>query len=171
MTIRQMTATVYILEGDKFLLIFHKKLRKWLPPGGHLDPNELPSEAALREAKEETGLEVELIPQENLWIDPRPNGRSVERPYMCLLEKIPAFGDQPPHEHIDFIYVGRPAGGTLICSEDLKSGECGKGQEIEGIGWFSLKELDELELDVDIFGDTLQIIKHLSQTINLFHLI
>lgn len=153
--IRQMTATVYILEADKILLIYHKKMRKWLPPGGHLDQHEPPSVGALREAKEETGLDVELITQENLWINPRPNGRSIERPYMCLLEKIPAFGDIPPHEHIDFIYVGRPVGGTLTYNEE----------ETEGLRWFSLDELEDLELDVDIFGDTLEIIKHLLNAI------
>ncbi len=42
-------------------LIFHRKLKKWLPPGGHIDPNEMPSETAIREAFEETGLEIELI--------------------------------------------------------------------------------------------------------------
>lgn len=38
------------------LLIFHKRLRKWLPPGGELLPNETPLEAAIRELAEETGL-------------------------------------------------------------------------------------------------------------------
>ena len=55
---RQFTATVYILEKDKVLLIHHRKLQKWLPPGGHMDPNETPAEAACREAFEETGLKI-----------------------------------------------------------------------------------------------------------------
>ena len=38
------------------LLIFHKRLQKWLPPGGELLPEETPQEAAIRELKEETGL-------------------------------------------------------------------------------------------------------------------
>ena len=61
---RQFTATVYILHEFKVLLIFHRKLFKWLPPGGHVDENELPSDTAIREAREETGLEIELVSQE-----------------------------------------------------------------------------------------------------------
>ena len=45
---RQFTTSVYILEEQKVLLIFHKKLQKWLPPGGHIEPNEAPPEAARR---------------------------------------------------------------------------------------------------------------------------
>ena len=132
---RQMTATVYILEKERVLLIYHKKLKKWLPPGGHLEPDELPSEGAIREAKEETGLEVELIPQENIWIEPRWNGKSFERPYMCLLEYIPEFNGYPAHEHMDLIYLGRPAGGEMKHN----------GDETDGLKWFTLEEIEELE--------------------------
>jgi 8-oxo-dGTP pyrophosphatase MutT (NUDIX family) len=39
-------------------MLKHKKLGKWLPPGGHIEPNELPDDAACREVLEETGLKV-----------------------------------------------------------------------------------------------------------------
>ena len=84
---RQFTATVYIIEAQRTLLIYHRKLQKWLPPGGHLEANETPPEAARREALEETGMEITFMMQENVWID-RWNARSFERPYLCLLEDI-----------------------------------------------------------------------------------
>ncbi len=140
---RQFTATVYIVENSRVLLIFHRKLSKWLPPGGHLDPNELPSTGAIREAREETGLEIALIPQENIWID-RWNAKSFERPYMCLLEEIPARPDQPAHQHIDMIYVGKPVGGAETCN----------WEETEGMRWFTLEEVEALESDVAIFEET-----------------
>ncbi|MCE5317881.1 MAG: NUDIX domain-containing protein [Parachlamydia sp.] len=146
--IRQFTACVYIIENQRVLLIFHRKMNKWLPPGGHLEPNELPSEAAKREALEETGLEIALIPQENIWID-RWNAKSFERPYLCLLEEIPARADQPAHQHIDMIYVGRPIGGT----ETLNV--C----ETDGLRWFSLDEIEAFGSDVEIFEETRQVLR------------
>lgn len=140
---RQFTATAYIIQQRRVLLILHKKLKKWLPPGGHLDPNELPSDGAKREAFEETGLEIEIIPQENVWID-RWNARSFERPFLCLLEEIPAINGMPAHQHIDFIYVARPVGGALRHSE----------HETDGIRWFSLSEIEELEDDKEMFVET-----------------
>ncbi|NMB66642.1 NUDIX domain-containing protein [Candidatus Woesearchaeota archaeon] len=50
-----------IVEKDKILLIHHKKLNKWLPPGGHIEKNETPDEAVKREIKEEINSELELI--------------------------------------------------------------------------------------------------------------
>ena len=147
--IRQFTATVYILDDERrqVLLVHHKKLEKWLPPGGHIDPNETPPEAAIREAKEETGLDVELIKQENIWID-RPNAKSLVRPYLCLLEEIPAHGDHPAHQHIDQIFIGRVVGGNSNHN----------GDEVHDMKWFSLDDLETLEPEVDIFDETLKTI-------------
>ncbi len=148
---RQYTATVYILQDDKVLLIYHKKYGKWLPPGGHLDENELPPHGAIREAKEETGLDIALIPQENVWVETRVNGGSFERPYLCLLENIPARPNEPAHQHIDFIYLGLPIGGK----------EEENFIETNGLRWFTLSEIEALKADEEIFGDTIQIIRQI----------
>lgn len=147
---RQFTATVYILSDEKVLLIFHKKFGKWLPPGGHLEENETPVEAVHREALEETGLEIELIPQENISIS-RWNATSMTRPYLCLLENVPAFGEEPPHQHIDMIYLAKPKSGTVQHNQS----------ESESIQWFSLEEILDMEGDEDIFEETRQTIQHL----------
>lgn len=145
---KQFTATVYILEENKVLLLFHPKLKKWLPPGGHLEDNELPPECAKREAQEETGLIIELIKDEHLWVD-RWNAASFERPWLCLLENIPPHGSQPVHQHVDFIYLGRPTGGFI--SEDHRAQQ--------PIRWFTLEEVLSLEPDRDIFVETQQTIQ------------
>lgn len=147
---RQFVATVYIIEDDRVLLVYHRKLCKWLAPGGHLNPNETPPEGARREVREETGLEIEFIPQENIWIN-RWNANSFERPFLCLLEEIPAFGQQPSHQHIDMVYVARPTGGLMIENE----------HETAGIKWFSLEEIGSLTPDVDIFVETQEVIYHI----------
>src|SRR6185436_11082971 len=58
---RHFVATGYVVRDGKTLLLYHKKLKMWLPPGGHIDEGELPEEAVLREIREETGLEAEVI--------------------------------------------------------------------------------------------------------------
>lgn len=146
---RQFTSSVYIIDNQKVLLIYHRKLRKWLPPGGHLDPCETPPEGARREAREETGLEIEFITQENVWVE-RWNANSFERPYLCLLEEIPAHGTQPAHQHMDFIYVARPVGGREI--QNMR--------ETEGLRWFTIEEIKSLKPDEDIFVETQHVIEH-----------
>ena len=147
---KHFTVTAYILENKKTLLIYHKKLEKWLPPGGHLEENETPPEGARREVHEETGLEVEFIKQENIWLD-YWNAKSFERPYLCLLENIPAHGSQPAHQHIDLIYLARPIGGML--REDF--------QKQGLLRWWTLEEVRQLKKDVEIFGETLKTLEHL----------
>jgi 8-oxo-dGTP pyrophosphatase MutT (NUDIX family) len=49
---RHFTTSVYILHEGKVLLLFHPKLQKWLPPGGHIEKDESPPEAAKREVME-----------------------------------------------------------------------------------------------------------------------
>ena len=49
------------MDHGKVLLLKQEKSKYWLLPGGHIDDNELPHEAAIREVKEETGLDIELL--------------------------------------------------------------------------------------------------------------
>lgn len=51
---------VYVIYQDKVLLRLHEKYHKWLTPGGHVELDEAPEDAALREVKEEVGLDVKL---------------------------------------------------------------------------------------------------------------
>ena len=145
---RQFTATVYIIEQERVLLIRHRKLNKWLPPGGHLDPNETPVEGARREAREETGIEIEFIKQENIWIE-RWNASSFERPYLCLIEEIPAYKDVAAHQHVDFIYLAKPVGGV----------EKQNINETDGLHWFTLEEVEALKADEEIFVETQECVR------------
>jgi 8-oxo-dGTP pyrophosphatase MutT (NUDIX family) len=144
---RQFTASVYIISEARVLLIHHRKLQMWLPPGGHVEPDELPSETAVREALEETGLEIELLSDEHLWVQ-RWNARSLPRPYLCLLEEIPAHGETAAHQHIDQIYLARPIGGK----EMLNVAETG------GLRWFTCADIHSLQSDVEIFAETKEVI-------------
>ena len=55
------TVAIFVVHDAKILLIHHRKLDKWLPLGGHIELEEDPEQAALRETKEESGLDVELL--------------------------------------------------------------------------------------------------------------
>ena len=50
---RSITATVYVVNGDAVLLHKHKKYKTWFALGGHVEADELPHEAALREVQPE----------------------------------------------------------------------------------------------------------------------
>jgi len=50
------TASAVVVGARGTLLLFHRRLHRWLQPGGHIEPGESPPAAALREAQEETGL-------------------------------------------------------------------------------------------------------------------
>lgn len=153
---RQFTATVYILHEAKTLLIYHKKHNIWVPPGGHVEANETPAETAKREAFEETGCTIEFIKQENVWFDSFANAKSIERPYLMLLESIPATAKEPAHEHIDFIYLAR-----LVSQQPP--------QEAHTMRWFTLEEVQSLKSGEEIFPDGQKTITHIFQT-ELLHI-
>lgn len=56
----------YIIHQNKVLLIHHRKLNLWLPVGGHIDENETPDQALLREIKEEISIDVEILNQSDM---------------------------------------------------------------------------------------------------------
>ena len=121
------SAVVLAAEGDRVLLLHHRKLDRWLQPGGHADPQETSGEAvALREAREETGID-------GLRLHP-----SAPRPLDVDVHAIPARHDEPAHEHLDLRYlVMAPA--AAGASRSL--------EETNDLRWFSWDELDGLDLD------------------------
>ena len=66
------TVAIFVVHDGKVLLIHHRKLDKWLPLGGHIELDEDPEQAALREAKEESGLDVELLGERPPTTGPAP---------------------------------------------------------------------------------------------------
>lgn len=60
---RQYCASAYTIDfkNKKVLLMFNKKLNKWLQPGGHIEYTETPTETAIRETKEETGIDIQIV--------------------------------------------------------------------------------------------------------------
>jgi len=118
------TATGFVFnENDEILMIKHKKLGVWLPPGGHIDENELPCEAVLREILEETGVKAKVITAAQDTGVPAC-AYELPLPMEILLEDIEGTG---LHNHIDMIYL------CLAENSILKPQE----NEVDGIGWFA----------------------------------
>jgi 8-oxo-dGTP pyrophosphatase MutT (NUDIX family) len=81
-------------DGSRVLLLHHRKLDRWLQPGGHGDPGETTGEeVALREALEESGIR-------GLALHP-----VAEHPLDVDVHDIPARGSEPAHEHLDLRYL------------------------------------------------------------------
>src|SRR6266508_2838368 len=128
---RDFTATTFVVHEQRTLLLHHRKLHMWLPPGGHIDPHELPDQAASREVREETGLEIELLTQSYVL----GHVRVLPQPHCVLLEDI-----GPGHQHIDLIYFARVSGGNLAHAE----------REARAARWYSWDDLADPEIAEDI---------------------
>src|SRR3990172_10932282 len=100
---RHFTATGFVVRGEATLLHWHKRLQQWMPPGGHLEPDEEPVQAVLREVREEAGAAAELLPSAPVLPFPYPD--QLQPPYTILVERSHETGE--PHEHIDLIYFCR----------------------------------------------------------------
>jgi len=92
------TASALVVDPGRRLLLlrWHARMQRWLQVGGHADPGEAdPWAIALREAREETGLD-----------DLAPLSPALARvPVQIVVVDVPAGGDEPAHEHADIRYV------------------------------------------------------------------
>ena len=121
------TVSVFISKDQKVLFIFHKQLQRWLPIGGHIELDEQPEQAALREAKEESGLEIELVGERT--------PLQKESGFIPLL--TPDYMDihliKEPHWHIGLIYFARVKSGQVILN----------AEEHHDIRWLDENERDD----------------------------
>ena len=134
MTVNHFTATGIVFNSkNQVLMVFHKKLNRWLPPGGHVEEDELPDDAVIREILEETGIDVKIKSlKQGINIPNKDSCRELERPFMILLEDIEGDGK---HNHIDMIYI------CSALSDELTPQKL----EVSDIGWFALEEISELK--------------------------
>jgi len=121
------TVAIFVVNEGRILLIHHRKLDKWLPLGGHIELDEDPEMAALREAREESGLEVELVGQRPPTTE--PGTRALIAPRFLDIHRI-----SETHEHIGMIYWACPKNGSVTLA----------AEEHHHIRWCSSEDLDAL---------------------------
>ncbi len=122
------TVAIFVVHEQRVLLIHHRKLDKWLPLGGHIELDEDPEQAALREAREESGFDVELLGERPPTTE--PGTRALIAPRFLDIHRI-----HETHEHIGLIYWARPRNGQMTLSS----------AEHHDIRWCSASELDTLQ--------------------------
>lgn len=131
--LKHFSATVYVvnkIDGEaKVLLHMHKKHNHWYGLGGHVESDEDPVEAAIREAKEEAGIDVTIFSGHPL----RNFGHTQELAAPVLLMDQDINGD---HRHIDCIYFGTTADPSKVRMN-------------EQFRWCSEADLDVMDLQDD----------------------
>jgi len=126
-----LTVGGYIFHEDKVLLILHGKLDLWLPVGGHIDENEIPDDALIREIKEETGIDVEILNNSDM---PLIGKRNLATPFHANVHSV---GD---HDHCCFYYVCK-----AINPERLEI-----NKELKDFAWFTKEDLGQDRVPDDV---------------------
>lgn len=125
------TATAFIVHKNKVLLIFHRTHNFWLPVGGHIELDEDPEEALLREVREESGLEIELIGK-------KPNILSEGVKFL----HVPSFLDihriNDEHRHVGMHYIARSTTDKVKLEKE----------EHKEIKWFTKSELQDPKYNI-----------------------
>jgi len=101
------TASGFVVspDGTSLLMIHHRRLDRWLQPGGHIDPDDpSPIAAAAREVHEETG--VETMPIEDGLVD-------------VDIHRIPPRDPEPSHEHFDLRFAFRALTTDLVADDEV----------------------------------------------------
>ena len=123
------SAVVARPDGTAFLLVLHRKLSRWLQPGGHTEPEDATVfDAAVREAREETGIADFAAPlsREILDVDVHP---------------IPARGSDPAHFHFDVRY---------LLTTVREANPAASDDPTRPIRWASLEEAVSLGVDASL---------------------
>jgi 8-oxo-dGTP diphosphatase len=121
-------ADALIVHENKVLLRKHDKYKIWLWVGGHVELDEDPNQAVIREAKEEVGLDIILVGKVDTFTKPE-DGKELILPRFMNRHRV-----NENHEHISFTYFA-----TANTTEIIQ----GKGESSDEIRWFSREELEE----------------------------
>lgn len=142
---KSITATVYVINNNRVLLHQHKKYRTWFPLGGHIESNEFPHEAAIREVKEESGFDVTLVETELAPSIELARVKRIPAPF-CLLHE----GIDSSENFFDFIFIAET-------NENVPHPANGESKEFR---WFSYEDLQSEEIKPHIKNTALAVLEY-----------
>jgi|SRR3989344_2594516 len=126
-------ADVFIVNGNRVLLRKHDKYGMWLAVGGHVELDEDPNQAAIREAKEEVGLDIVLVGK-TIPFTKEEDGKDLIPPRFLNRHRINA-----THEHISLVYFATTESTNIVQGQTEISDE---------IRWFTKAELDDSKYQI-----------------------
>ena len=138
----------------KTLLVKHKKLGIWLAPGGHVEENELPHQAAEREFFEESGIHSQVMSAYPLEIEGKTS-EYLPLPFYCNLHEI----NKPRKESFCEQHY---SWGFFVKVTDV-SGINDNDDGVDGVGWFTMDEIKTIDTSDDIRHEAAYVFKHFPQ--------
>lgn len=147
------------MEQSHILLVHHRRIGAWLPPGGHIEEYELPHTTAIRETKEETGIDIAVLNLDRigqslggmraentgrLTAPPTRNENAFFLPTPLCVHAVKAREGDSDYYHIDLAYLCRPA-----ISQETKSTSLPDiiiSEEVHEARWVELSALSCLPL-------------------------
>jgi 8-oxo-dGTP pyrophosphatase MutT (NUDIX family) len=139
-TTRHFTASVYVVNDGATALHHHRRLGMRLPPGGHVDRDELPHEAGLREVREETGLEATLLGETPDFAS--ETSRPIPRPRHLMLADVNRYDGRVGHQHVDHVFY------AAVPSREIDPDD---GEEApDAWAWYTPADLDAADVDEDV---------------------
>jgi ADP-ribose pyrophosphatase YjhB (NUDIX family) len=133
------TASGVVIHDGHILLVNHKRIGAWVPPGGHVEEKELPEETVVREILEETGIEVEIISE----VMPKTNSADaffLRRP--LFVQAVVAVERGETFYHVDLSYLCRP----LRTGADNGLPSPRHNAETKEARWVKLSEINSVPL-------------------------
>jgi 8-oxo-dGTP pyrophosphatase MutT (NUDIX family) len=131
------TASGVVLYKDHVLLVHHRRLGAWLPPGGHIEEGELPPDAACREVLEETGLPVRIL---SSFVPDTGDDESFIMDQPLCLHNVCAFEGGQNVYHMDIAYLMEPKNPP----EKGELPQLSHNAEVKGAEWVHVERLKEL---------------------------
>lgn len=148
-------ATGYLINYDfekgkwRILLVDHKKIKKLIPIGGHVEENEIPDECLVREIIEETGLSIKKFWNRNLlkW-------QKAPSVYTIQIEEIAKHKNKNAHIHEDYMYV---------CYVDYLTIEKMKKEKEINLKWLYIENIISEKEKYNLFSEVLKTLLQINE--------